>query len=179
MRHAIICNTWANINTSWAKHGFALQKASVKDENNTHLLAVGYLLWIFGFLGAHRFYFGKPVSGTIWFFTLGLLGIGWLTSSTSIFVKDIGNLVGVLVQFGFWLTPVFWNVSMIPEKYRWLVELNPANYIISGYRDSLVSQVAFWDKPIVTLYYWTVTSLFLLAGISVFRKLKPHFAEVV
>lgn len=45
---------------------------------NTHLMPVGYLLWIFGFTGAHRFYFGKPVTGTIWFFTLGLLGIGWL-----------------------------------------------------------------------------------------------------
>ncbi len=45
---------------------------------NTHSTAIGYVLWIFGFLGAHRFYFGKPVSGTIWFFTLGLLGIGWL-----------------------------------------------------------------------------------------------------
>ena len=44
----------------------------------THSTAVGYLLWIFGFTGSHRFYFGKPVSGTIWFFTLGLLGIGWL-----------------------------------------------------------------------------------------------------
>ena len=46
--------------------------------NNTHSLAVGYLLWIFGFLGAHRFYFGRPVSGTIYFFTLGLFLIGWL-----------------------------------------------------------------------------------------------------
>ena len=44
----------------------------------THLKSVGYILWIFGFTGAHRFYFGKPVSGTIWFFTFGLLGIGWL-----------------------------------------------------------------------------------------------------
>ena len=35
-------------------------------------------MWIFGFLGAHRFYYGKPVTGTLWFFTLGLLGIGWL-----------------------------------------------------------------------------------------------------
>ncbi len=44
----------------------------------THNLVIGYVLWIFGFTGAHRFYFGKPVSGTIWLFTLGLLGIGWL-----------------------------------------------------------------------------------------------------
>ncbi len=47
-------------------------------DNDTHSLAVGYILWIFGFLGAHRFYFGKPVSGTIYFFTLGLLFIGWI-----------------------------------------------------------------------------------------------------
>jgi TM2 domain-containing membrane protein YozV len=44
----------------------------------THLKSVGYLLWIFGFTGSHRFYFGKPISGTLYFFTLGLLGIGWI-----------------------------------------------------------------------------------------------------
>lgn len=47
-------------------------------QNNTHSIFIGYLLWIIGFTGSHRFYYGKPVSGTIWFFTLGLLGIGWL-----------------------------------------------------------------------------------------------------
>ena len=46
--------------------------------NDTHSKTVGYVLWIFGFTGSHRFYYGKPVTGTIWFFTLGLLGIGWL-----------------------------------------------------------------------------------------------------
>jgi TM2 domain-containing membrane protein YozV len=46
--------------------------------NNTHSKSVGYLLWLFGFTGSHRFYYGKPITGIIWFFTLGLLGIGWL-----------------------------------------------------------------------------------------------------
>ncbi len=45
---------------------------------DTHNLIVGYVLWIFGFMGCHRFYFGRPVSGVIWFLTLGLLGVGWL-----------------------------------------------------------------------------------------------------
>jgi TM2 domain-containing membrane protein YozV len=44
----------------------------------THSLAIGYILWLFGFTGSHRFYYGKPVSGVIWFLTLGLLGVGWL-----------------------------------------------------------------------------------------------------
>ncbi|MBN1850871.1 MAG: TM2 domain-containing protein [Deltaproteobacteria bacterium] len=46
--------------------------------NDTHRKTMGYILWIFGFTGSHRFYFGKPLSGTIWFFTFGLLGIGWI-----------------------------------------------------------------------------------------------------
>ena len=45
---------------------------------DTHSKVIGYALWVFGFTGSHRFYFGKPITGTIWFFTLGLLGIGWL-----------------------------------------------------------------------------------------------------
>ena len=45
---------------------------------STHSLLFGYLTLIFGFLGSHRFYYGRPVSGTVWFFTLGLLGIGWI-----------------------------------------------------------------------------------------------------
>ena len=46
--------------------------------DNTHQKAIGYILWIFGFTGSHRFYYGKPISGTIYFLTLGLLGIGWI-----------------------------------------------------------------------------------------------------
>src|SRR6186997_149690 len=50
----------------------------MNESRNTHSKLIGYLLWIFGFTGAHRFYFGRPITGTIWFFTLGLLGVGWL-----------------------------------------------------------------------------------------------------
>ncbi len=45
---------------------------------DTHLKSIGYILWVFGFTGSHRFYYGKPISGTIWFFTFGLLLIGWI-----------------------------------------------------------------------------------------------------
>ena len=45
---------------------------------DTHSKTIGYLMWLFGFLGAHRFYYGRPVTGTLWFFTLGLGGLGWL-----------------------------------------------------------------------------------------------------
>ncbi len=44
----------------------------------SHSKLIGYILWVFGFTGAHRFYYGRPISGTIWFFTLGLFLIGWI-----------------------------------------------------------------------------------------------------
>lgn len=50
----------------------------MNEQPNTHSKLFGYLLWIFGFTGSHRFYYGRPISGTIWFFTLGLLFIGWI-----------------------------------------------------------------------------------------------------
>jgi len=48
------------------------------NSNDTHLKSVSYILWIFGFTGSHRFYYGKPITGTIWFFTFGLMLIGWI-----------------------------------------------------------------------------------------------------
>jgi TM2 domain-containing membrane protein YozV len=70
-------------------HGIILERAAAQvspaeggetmsRNEDTHSMLIGYLLWIFGFTGAHRFYYGKPITGTIWFLTLGLLGIGWL-----------------------------------------------------------------------------------------------------
>lgn len=47
-------------------------------QQTSHSVAIGYITWIFGFMGMHRFYFGKPLTGTLYFFTLGLLGIGWV-----------------------------------------------------------------------------------------------------
>jgi TM2 domain-containing membrane protein YozV len=50
-------------------------------DSNTHSIPIGYLYWILGFTGAHRFYYGRPITGTLWFFTLGLLGVGWIADA--------------------------------------------------------------------------------------------------
>lgn len=108
-----------------------------------------------------------------------LLGLGWMTSSTSLFVRDVANVVKIIVQFGFWLTPIFWDIKKIPAAYQWIIKLNPMYYIVSGYRDSLVFHVPFWTRPVETLYFWAVILIFLYLGITIFSKLRPHFAEVV
>jgi lipopolysaccharide transport system permease protein/teichoic acid transport system permease protein len=118
----------------------------------------------------------------IYYFTATLvllLGLGWLTSSTNVFVPDVAKIVTIFIQFGFWLTPIFWNIDKIPEKYQWIIKLNPLVYLIEGYRDSIIYKIPFWEKPYQTLYFWIFTFIILWLGITIFRKLRPHFAEVV
>ncbi|MAT93406.1 MAG: hypothetical protein CME59_12465 [Halioglobus sp.] len=50
----------------------------MNDDRGTHSVLLGYLLWIFGFIGSHRFYYGRQVTGVIWFCTLGLFLVGWI-----------------------------------------------------------------------------------------------------
>lgn len=108
-----------------------------------------------------------------------LLGIGWLTSSTQLFISDVSKIMALVVTFGFWLTPIFWDIHTVPQKYQWMINLNPFTYIVQGYRDSIYLNIAFWEKPYEMLYFWSITILFLLIGILVFKRLRPHFAEVV
>lgn len=108
-----------------------------------------------------------------------LLGLGWIASSTRLFIHDVSNVVSLIVQFGFWFTPIIWNIDRLPMKYRWIAKLNPMGYIVSGYRDSLLHRIPFWEKPYETLYFWSFTFLALLIGVIVFRRLKPHFGEVI
>jgi TM2 domain-containing membrane protein YozV len=56
---------------------FAMATTAYAAAGNTHSLLIGYICWLFGFFGAQRFYYGRPITGTIWFFTLGLLFVGW------------------------------------------------------------------------------------------------------
>ena len=108
-----------------------------------------------------------------------LLGLGWITCSSVLFIKDISQSVAVVTQFGFWLTPIFWNVTMLPEQYRYLVELNPVYYIVTGYRDSIVQQIGVWERPEQTIYFWVVALAVFFVGRKVFNRLRYHFAEVV
>jgi len=107
------------------------------------------------------------------------LGLSWITSSLMVFLKDVGQIIGILLQFGFWLTPIFWQVSMLPEEYRPFIILNPFYYITEGYRDSFVNKVWFWEHGALTIYFWCVTAIVFIVGALIFRRLKPHFADVL
>lgn len=102
-----------------------------------------------------------------------------MTASLNVFVKDTGQIVTVLMQIGFWATPVFWDIEIMPENLQFLFRSNPMFYIVQGYRDSFLYSVPFWHHWELTLYFWGVTALVAVTGALVFQRLKPHFADVV
>ena len=108
-----------------------------------------------------------------------LLGLSWITSSLQVFVKDVSQIVSIVVQFGFWLTPIFWDISLLPEKYHFWIRLNPMFYLVEGYRKSFIYGQPFWNDYRLGIYYWIIALVVLVGGFVLFKRLKPHFADVL
>ncbi len=108
-------------------------------------------------------------------------GMTWITSSLSVFVKDVREIVSVFLQFGFWFAPIVWNFSMIESDLQWVFKLNPFYYIIQGYRDTFIYKIHFWNSLRIMdgLYFWSVALLLFVCGAIVFRRLRPHFADLL
>jgi len=107
------------------------------------------------------------------------LGLSWITSSVNIFARDTSQIVNVVMQIGFWATPIFWDLSIMPEKVQAMLKLNPMFYIVQGYRESFLYFVPFWHHPAMTLYFWGVTLFVFALGATIFLRLRPHFADVL
>lgn len=109
-------------------------------------------------------------------FTLALV---YLTSAAVVFFRDITQIIGVVLEVGIWMTPIMWQLDVIPESFRWIFKLNPLYYVVTGYRNSLINKMWFWEDIYLTIYFWTITLLMLLVGTRVFNKLKVHFSDVL
>jgi TM2 domain-containing membrane protein YozV len=103
--------------------------------NDTHSKTIGYILWIFGFMGAHRFYYGRQITGVIWFFTLGLLGIGWIIDLFLIPMLDRSAdrryAAGRYDYSAAWILLVFLGIFGIHRFYQGKI-LTGLLYLVSG-----------------------------------------------
>jgi len=79
----------------------------------------------------------------------------------------------------FWMTPIFWNIDMLPVRFRFFLKLNPLFYIVQGYRESFIYKVPFWTHPYYALYFWGLSLIIFILGVLVFKRLRPHFADVL
>jgi len=108
-----------------------------------------------------------------------LLGLAWIAASVSLFIKDVGNVISVALQIGFWISPIFWSPSTFPQDYRFMLEFNPASYLLEGYRKSFLYAEPFWSDVGGFAYFWTITLVTLFLGVYTYKRLRPHFGDVM
>lgn len=108
-----------------------------------------------------------------------VVSLSVLTSALVLFFKDLNQIIIIILQMGFWFTPIGWSYTMLPTSWAYVFKLNPMFYIVEGFRDTFISHIPFYDHPYYTFYFWLFCLVTLVIGIKTFEKLKPHFADVI
>lgn len=110
------------------------------------------------------------------------LAIGYFTSAVNVFFKDMAQIVTICIQFGIWMTPIMYDEAMFTGRAPWVgtvLKLNPFYYIAAGYRDSMLTGHWFWERPTLTIYYWVFTIAVFMIGLKTFKRMRPHFSDVL
>ncbi len=143
---------------------------------NNVLLLLAVLL-VFGLFGR------LPGSGIVWVpvlmvLTLAMgLSIGLLLGVLNVFMRDVGQVVPVVLQFGFWLAPITYTADIVPVPLRRLIYLNPMTAIVQGYQNALL----FGRPPDAVALTWLalVAALLLASAFALFRRASPEMVDVL
>lgn len=105
------------------------------------------------------------------------LGLSWFLTSLGVFLRDVGQIVGILITALMFLSPIFYPVTAIPERYRYLINLNPLTHVIENAREVLVWGTT--PEPLLWLASLFISFVFAWAGFAWFQKTRKGFADVV
>ena len=148
----------------------------------THLFFVAFTIVLFICMGYMPDWYALQVVYYSFCMILFATGLVYATSAVTVFFRDMKEVVGILLQIGMWVTPIMWNFETMVQIPGWAIavlKLNPMYYIVSGYRNALISHIGFWEDMGITVYFWVVTAVILFLGTTVFKRLRPHFADVL
>ncbi|WP_300567462.1 ABC transporter permease [uncultured Acetatifactor sp.] len=108
-----------------------------------------------------------------------VLALCYATCAVVVFFKDLTQIIGIALQIGIWATPILWNIDSAPGEWVVVLKLNPLVYIVNGYRSAIYERSWFFEDFFSTMYFWIVTVVLFGIGVAVFKRLKPHFADVL
>ena len=141
-------------------------------------LAVAFLLLI-----VLVFYYGVTLTSHllllplfILMMTLLALGVGLLSAALTVKYRDLRHALPFIIQLWMFASPVIYPASIVPEKWKWLLTINPVAGIIEGFRASLAGGAYNWKHLSISA---VITLLLLVCSIYVFRRFEDTFADVV
>lgn len=107
------------------------------------------------------------------------LALSYTTCALVVFIRDISQIISIVLQVGMWATPIMWDFAAVGSGWAKILKLNPVVYIVNGYRDAIYVHSWFFEDFFSTMYFWIVTVVLFGIGAVVFKKLKVHFADVL
>lgn len=109
-----------------------------------------------------------------------VLALSYATSAIVVFFKDLSQIITIVLQIGMWATPIMWPISRLGDSTLGkIIRLNPMYYVVEGYRGSVYRKEWFFQNIYETLYFWGATLVLFAIGVTVFKRLKVHFADVL
>ncbi len=135
------------------------------------LIIIAFVL-VYG-VGITRFMLYYPIIFIVQYILI--LGISFIVSSITVYVRDLQHLISVALQLLFYATPIVYNANTIPENFKWVLNLNPMTYVINAYRDIFYNQVAPDVKALLIVAL--VMIVICVIGYIIFNKLQKGFAE--
>ena len=144
-----------------------------------HFVFIGFLFILAGVYGFYPTHYSiQLIYYSLCIFCMSL-ALSYGTCAMIIFFKDLGQLINIFLQIGMWMTPIMWSYTIVPERFQWIVKLNPMYYIVEGYRDTFINHVWFFERYFQTVYFWSITLGIFVVSTIIFKRLKPHFADVL
>lgn len=113
----------------------------------------------------------------LFFLFLFTLGFSWLVSALNVFLRDTAQVLGILLTFWFWFTPIFFTDRLMPESLRFALRLNPLAHIVSAYRDCILHTQA--PQPQQWLWMALLSGAMFFAGALFLRYTKRAFADIL
>ena len=108
-----------------------------------------------------------------------MVAISLITSTLVVVSRDLEFLLNSVMVLIFWLTPILWTIDNVSSTIAWVIKLNPFFYLIEGFRASILSQTWFWERPVLTLYYWGMVLCFFGLGVLIHGKARDYFADIL
>ena len=147
----------------------------------THIFFVCFMLVVYVCMGYTPDLYLLQIPYFSFCLFLFVLALVYSTCAMVLFFRDLAQIINIGLQIGMWATPIMWSFSRTEghEVLAFVFKLNPVFYVVNGYRESLFEGVGFWMHPGLTAYFWIFTVLLFIFGTIVFKRLKPHFADVL
>lgn len=142
-----------------------------------HLIGFAILLVIIFFTIGKVSLFILLIPLYLVFLMLFTLGLSWFVASLNVFVRDVSQVIAVIMTFWFWFTPIFYTLDMFPQKLLFLVYLNPLAHVVIGYRDCLL-RMQMPDMGILAILALVSLAVFVSGGLF-FRATKREFVDIL